>query len=168
MTSGGIWRAPKHSSDVLVLHADDDEADAFAIRRALRKCGHAHRYERVASGEALLDALGSTGDPTASAASERCIVLLDLRMPGMGGLEALRRLRDDVAFPPHPVIVMSGSDDERDVAACYAAGANAYFAKPSTADDLQALTHTIGAHWLDAVALPAPRALGDRTFRPRH
>ena len=148
---------------IVVLHVDDDEADAFAVRRALGRTGRTHRYHHLESGEALLAVLGdgsgdgsgygSGGEPVPP--TSPLIVLLDLAMPGLGGLETLRRLRADDRVPPVPVIVLSGSDDGREVAACYAAGASAYVTKPATADGLQGAARALADHWLATVTLPS-------------
>ncbi len=96
---------------------------------------------------------GAHSDRAASASTgERSgypsLILLDLRLCGQNGCDLLRRLRADVRFAAIPVVVFTTSDDQTDLATCYASGANGYVVKPGTFDDLVRFVDDLCRYWL--------------------
>jgi two-component system response regulator len=115
-----------------IVLADDDEADRILTRRALRKAGIGNEVLEVSDGQALLRLLRGEGEFAGRAAVD--FVLLDLKMPGMDGLEVLILLKEDERLREIPVVVLTGSEDKNDIRASYRAGAASYLAKPVTFD----------------------------------
>lgn len=83
------------------------------------------------------------------------LVLLDVNLPGMSGHEVLQEIRSDSRLHLTPVIVLSHSDHERDIARMYRLGANCYVRKPETLGELRKAVWKIEEFWLGLVALPA-------------
>ena len=147
-------RADSSERTVLVM-ADDDPADCLLTEKALRKADITCPLYVVHDGAELLDYLRREGDYVDPAAAPRpSLILLDLNMPKVNGTEVLERLREEPALRSIPVVVLTTSDEERDIAASYALGANAYLVKPSAFDDMVSVAQIVKAHWLEAVRLP--------------
>lgn len=111
----------RQSIDVLLV--EDDPADAELTLRALAHSGTAASVEHARDGEAALHAIGPRG-------LRPRLVLLDLKLPGMTGLELLRAIRAEPATSLLPVVVFTSSAEPRDLAGSYSSGANAYAQKP--------------------------------------
>jgi CheY-like chemotaxis protein len=133
---------------VLVLEDSDDDFDT--LESAYRRAGMRNRLQRAVNGEECLDLLQRRD-------AERLhpsLVLLDLNTPGMDGRQALAAIRADPALRSVPVVILSTSTNPRDVAYCYAHGANAYHVKlVRYAEHLQLLAD-IFSYWLTVVTLP--------------
>jgi CheY-like chemotaxis protein len=113
-----------HVSTVLIV--DDDEGHAILIRENLEEAGLRTRIEHFSDGQAVLDffAKGVATSP------ETYLVLLDIRMPKVDGIEVLRRLKANPALTKLPVIMLTTTDDTREIDRCYALGCNGYIQKP--------------------------------------
>ncbi|BDU78453.1 response regulator [Mesoterricola sediminis] len=109
---------------VTVLIAEDDEGHAVLIREHLEEAGLANPILRFRDGQEALDWFQGPGR------GERCILLLDINMPRVDGIEVLRRLKADPATRTTPVIMLTTTDDPAEVALCYGAGCNLYLTKP--------------------------------------
>ena len=139
----------------VLLMADDDPADCLLTEKALRRADITCPLYVVHDGAELLDYLKHEGDYTDPAAAPRpSLILLDLNMPKVNGTEVLEQLRDEPELCRIPVAVLTTSDEERDIAASYALGANAYMVKPSAFDDMVSVAEVVKAHWLETVRLP--------------
>ena len=144
------------SERTVLLMADDDPADCLLTEKALRRADITCPLYVVHDGAELMDYLkreGTYADP--AAAPRPSLILLDLNMPRVSGTEVLERLRDEPELCRIPVVVLTTSDEERDIAASYALGANAYMVKPSVFDDMISVAQIVKAHWLEAVRLPS-------------
>jgi CheY-like chemotaxis protein len=140
-----------------LLLADDDPDDRLLALEALHSARIGTRVECVPDGETLLAYLKRQppyDDDDRYPLPN--LVLLDLNMPRMGGLEALRAIRADPALRHLPVLVTSVSRDPGDVLRCYQAGCNAFIAKPATFDGLVAAIGNTARYWLNTVELPEP------------
>lgn len=142
-----------------LLLVDDDPDDRLLALEALHSARIGTRVECVPDGEALLAYLRRhppyDDDDRYPPPN---LVLLDLNMPRMGGLAALRAIRGDEALRHLPVLITSVSSDPDDVLRCYQAGCNAYIAKPPTFDGLVAAIGNTARYWLNIVELPeSPR-----------
>ena len=139
----------------VLLMADDDPADCLLTEKALRRANITCPLYVVHDGAQLLDYLTRRGDYADPIASPRpSLILLDLNMPKVNGTEVLERLRDEPELSHIPVVVLTTSDEERDIATSYALGANAYLVKPSAFDDMVSVAQVVKAHWLETVRLP--------------
>jgi len=131
-----------------ILIADDDADDCLLAREALIEAGLANPVHTVEDGERLLDYLHRRGAYAAPAAAPRPgLILLDLNMPRMGGLEALRALRADPALRAIPVVVLSTSAAGADRRGVEDLGACAYLTKPDSFAGLVALMQALGRAW---------------------
>lgn len=139
-----------HVRPIDLLLVDDDELDVMNVQRALAAAGvDAIDVVTASDGVEALALLRS-----GAVRRERLVVVLDLRMPRMGGLEMLRVMRGDPALAALPVIVLTTSDDARDLREAYALHVAGYFVKPSTSADYRALVGTLKQYW-GACARPA-------------
>ena len=134
---------------VEILLAEDNPQDAEMTLRALRRNNLANQVHWVKDGEQALDYLFCTG---AYAGRESCrppkLVLLDIKMPKVDGIEVLRRLKEDEATRTIPVVVMTSSNEERDVLESYRLGVNSYIVKPVQFDAFLETVAKIGLYWV--------------------
>jgi len=108
----------------LVLVVEDSDEDIEAIARAIGRSHPEVRLEFLRSGTGVLPRLNDTGQARPG------LVLLDLNMPGEGGLDVIRRVRADAVFEALRLVVFTSSENQAEAAACYAAGADSYIYKP--------------------------------------
>jgi len=132
-----------------LLLVEDDPAHAEIVRRNLQDFRIANRLTHLEDGQAALDFL----DPHREGAAEQetalpDLILLDLRLPKVDGLEVLRRLKADPALCGIPTVVLTTSDAERDVVAAYANGAGSYLVKPVDFEKFKGLLNAFGFYWL--------------------
>lgn len=136
---------PQRRDDFVVLVAEDDAHDIVAIRRAWRRLGIANPLAIVNDGEACLNYLqGCTPD---SGTALPGLLLLDLHMPRLDGLGALRAIRANAATAHLPVVILTTSKAEEDRVRSYALGANAYIVKPVGFENFTAALRTIHEFW---------------------
>ena len=114
-----------HSSPT-VLIVDDDEGHAILIRENLEVAGLHNPIQHFRDGQAVLDFFA--GRERGAHASY--LVLLDIRMPKVDGIEVLRRIKKDAELSKLPVIMLTTTDDSREVERCYALGCSVYIQKP--------------------------------------
>lgn len=138
----------------LVLIAEDNPDDALLLRRAIDKAGVTAHVKIVADGEEMLLYLQGRG---AYANRNTCpppsIIILDLKMPRRSGLEVLQWISENPEVAVVPTIVLSASNLEKDVRAAYDLGANTYFVKPSTFDELVETMRMLEKYWKKAAKL---------------
>ncbi len=137
-----------NEKDFVVLMAEDDEHDVIATRRAWKTNKMANPLYIVKDGEECLDYLyrrGAYGDPVSSPSPG--ILLLDINMPKMDGLETLKAIRDSREFRQLPVIMLTTSQAEEDRIKSYSLGANAYIVKPIGFDNFSEAIRTINLFW---------------------
>ncbi len=139
----------------ILLMADDDPADCLLTEKALRKAQVTSPLYVVHDGAELMDYLkrrGEYADP--EDAPRPSLILLDLNMPRVNGKEFLEQFRNEPDLRSIPVVILTTSDEERDIASSYELGANAYMVKPAAFDDMVSVARIVKAHWLEAVRLP--------------
>jgi two-component system response regulator len=132
-----------------ILLVEDDPADGELTLRAMRRNNLANHIHWVKDGEQALEYMFRTG---AYAGREPAalpkLVLLDLKMPKVDGIEVLRRLKSEPATQAVPVVIMTSSNEERDVVAGYRLGVNSYIVKPVQFDAFLETVARIGLYWL--------------------
>jgi len=132
------------SEPMILLVEDDPDHEALAIR-ALRKANVANQIEVARDGAEALAYMESI------AAGERPmpqLVLLDLKLPKVDGLDVLRSIRSSSKTAILPVVVLTSSDEERDIVASYRLGVNSYIRKPVNFADFAEATRQLGMYWL--------------------
>lgn len=133
-----------------VVLVEDSDEDAELALRGLRRQKLGSIVHRLADGAAALDFFFAT-DATPVAK----VILLDLKLPKVHGLEVLRRLKSDPRTQPIPVIVLSSSKEDRDLAEAYALGANSYVVKPVDFDQFMSALENLCSYWLTLNQLPS-------------
>ena len=140
---------------ITLLLADDDPDDRLLARQALEKSRLANDLRCVEDGEELLDYLrrrGKYADPKES--PRPGLVLLDLNMPRKDGREALREIKSDPKLRDIPVVVLTTSKAEEDIARSYNLGVNSYITKPVKFSALVEVMKALGKYWFEIVELP--------------
>jgi CheY-like chemotaxis protein len=136
-----------------ILLVEDNLADIRLTREALGELQIQHRLTVAEDGLAALRYL--TAEPVDEPGSRPDIILLDLNLPRMNGLEFLAVVKSSDRFKAIPVIVMSSSGAAEDVAAAYQLNANSYTQKPLEIDQFISVMQTIRRFWLETALLPA-------------
>lgn len=135
--------------EVEILLVEDNPTDAELAIRALKKSNLANKLVWVKDGAEALDFLFATG-----AYSERRmengpkVILLDLRLPKVDGMEVLRRVKNDERTRTIPVVVLTSSKEDRDVAESYQLGVNSFISKPVEFDAFARTVSELGLYWL--------------------
>lgn len=131
-----------------LLLVEDNPQDLELILRALRKAGHNPEQRIARDGQEALDLLFG------AAPVEPRVILLDLKLPRVSGIELLRRLKEDARTRSIPVVVLTSSPEQRDLAECYRLGANSYVVKPVEFAGLSAVVQQVGGYWLRVNRVP--------------
>lgn len=134
---------------IVILLAEDDPAHAEIVRRNMENSRIANRLERVVDGQAALDYLyrrGAFSDPDLS--PRPGLILLDLRMPRIDGLEVLKTIKSDPDLMRIPVVILTTSAAESDIARAYDHHANSYLVKPVDFSKFVSLMDALGFYWL--------------------
>lgn len=143
------------SEPVDILLVEDSAADAELTMRALRKAGLAARVLWVKDGQEALDFLYAEGSFENSSARGPRLVLLDLKLPRLNGIDVLRRMKEDARRKSIPVVMLTSSSEERDIVQSYSFGVNSYLVKPVDFDTLGDQVVQAGRYWLQSNRLPA-------------
>lgn len=138
-----------------ILLIEDSPEDFEATVRAFKKSGLKNPIIRCEDGDGALDYLYRRGHWTDPEKSPRPgVILLDLNLPGTDGREVLTEIKKDDQLRHIPVIVLTTSNDRRDVEACYHAGANSYIQKPVDMDGFMKAIERLNGYWFEVVVLP--------------
>jgi two-component system response regulator len=132
-----------------ILLVEDNPDDEALTLRALRKSNVANKVVVVRDGQEASDYLFQEGAHAGRPASEGPqLVLLDLKLPKMDGVDVLRRIRADENTKLLPVVVLTSSDEQRDVLETYSLGANSYVRKPVDFVQFTEAVKQLGLYWL--------------------
>jgi CheY-like chemotaxis protein len=137
------------SHEVEILLVEDNPADIALTLRALKKRHFANQVHVVRDGAAALEYLfGSVEAPLAEVFHSPKVVLLDLKLPKVDGLEVLRRIKADERTRTIPVVVLTSSKEDRDLVECYQLGVNSYIVKPVEFENFMDVVSELGCYWL--------------------
>ena len=128
----------------VILIVDDDEGHAILVRQNLEAAGLNNRIEHFRDGQAVLDFFFHPGGARLRHPGEVFLVLLDIRMPTVDGIEVLRRLKGDPELRKIPVIMLTTTDDQREVERCHQLGCNVYIQKPVDYDKFAEAIRRLG------------------------
>jgi CheY-like chemotaxis protein len=137
-------------TEQVILLVEDNSSDEELTLRALRKANIINRVVVARDGAEALDYLFATG---AYAGADRSaevvqVVLLDLNLPKLSGLEVLRRIRADARTKLLPVVILTSSREDKDLVGGYASGANSYIVKPVDFKQFSEAVRQLGLYWL--------------------
>ena len=150
-----------------ILQVEDDPNDVFLLQHALKKVGVKNPFQVVNDGQEAIDYLQGEGQ-----FADRlkfpfpCLVLLDLKLPLVMGLDVLKWIRQQLEIPL-VVIVLSASAEDCDIAEAYRLGANAFLTKPSEASRLNDMVKAISDFWLTHNTLPQASEFAGLSVPPR-
>lgn len=148
----------------VVLLVEDDPGDQKLVRVSLKAQKIANELHIVDSGEEALDFLYHRGSH--SGAPRPDLILLDLNMPGIGGKEFLRRVKQDELMNNIPIIILTTSDADKDILDSYSLQASGYVKKPVELQELKEVMKEITEYWFVICRLPGQVGGGGR--RPRN
>jgi two-component system response regulator len=136
---------PRNSQTILIVEDSDDDFEA--TMRAFKKANLRNPIARASTGLEAIDYLKET-------VPRPGLILLDLNMPGLDGRKLLEIIKSNPSYKKIPVVILTTSDDERDVEGCYELGANTYIQKPVDLDGLFAAIMRLKEYWFEIALLP--------------
>ena len=143
-----------------IVLAEDDDGHASLIHRNLQRAGIDNGFIRVKDGQEALDLIFGRGEFAGKPMGENTLLLLDINMPRVDGVEVLRTLKSDPATNAIPIIMLTTTDDPREIERCYQLGCNVYVTKPVDYEDFINGIKQLGL-FLQVVRIP-------RNGRTRH
>lgn len=134
-----------------IMMIEDDAGHATLIQKNIRRAGVAAPITHLTDGASALDALfGRDGDQTRRVP---VLILLDINLPDMSGVEVLRRVKEDAALRRVPVVMLTTTDDRSEIHRCYELGCNVYITKPVNYGDFAAAIRQLGL-FLTVIQVP--------------
>lgn len=144
-----------HANDLHILIADDDDGHATLIQEQLEDSGMRNPIRRFRDGAEIWAFLNGEGPEPRWNPGVTYLLLLDIRMPKMNGVDVLRRIKGSSALRNMPVIMLTTTDDPREVAECYALGCNSYITKPVSFDAFSDVVNRLGL-FISIIAVTPP------------
>jgi two-component system response regulator len=136
-------------NEIEILLVEDNESDAEMTIRALKKNNLANQLLHVRDGAEALEFIFAKGNyADRKIENGPKVVLLDLKMPKVNGLEVLRQIKSDERTKKIPVVVLTSSKEDPDIQACYALGVNSYVVKPVEFDSFYRAISDLGLYWM--------------------
>ncbi len=136
-----------------IIIADDDSDDRLLICDAIADLGIQNPVIEIENGEELLGFLESNSEKEESRVKIG-LILLDLNMPKMDGREALEKIKSNPKLKQIPVVILTTSNSEEDIANTYGNGANSYIVKPVTMSGFLSMIKSLHIYWLEIVNVP--------------
>jgi two-component system response regulator len=142
----------------IILLIEDNVDDERLTLRALRKSNVMNELVIAADGQQALDYLFGLNEYSGrNLSSMPAVIILDLKLPKLSGLEVLRRIRSDARTKLIPVVVLTSSDDPNRITEAYEAGANSFVRKPSDPMDFSEMIFNLAMYWLLLNCIPSSR-----------
>ena len=141
------------SEPMTLILAEDDEGHASLVQRNLRRAGFVNDLVHVKDGQEALDFIHADGDHAGRTITDFVLLLLDINMPRVDGVEVLRRIKADPVTARIPVIMLTTTDDPREVQRCYELGCSVYLTKPVEYDGFIEAINRLGL-FLQVVKVP--------------
>ena len=133
----------------VILYAEDDDNDALLVQIAFQRAAVPNPIVVVQNGREAIDYLAGTGRYSERADEALpCLLLLDLKMPGVSGLEVLKWIRTTPSISTLLVLMLTSSNQEADIHRAYLLGANGYLVKPSKIEDIITMAKAVKDYWL--------------------
>jgi CheY-like chemotaxis protein len=135
--------------NVEILFVEDSEDDAILTIRALTKSGFTNKLHHVVDGAEALDFIYCKGNYTSRDVKEfPKLILLDLKMPKVSGIQVLEKVKSDPNTKSIPVVMLTSSKEGPDIEECFALGANSYIVKPVDSDNFFNAIKQLGLYWM--------------------
>ncbi|MDN5285235.1 MAG: chemotaxis protein CheY [Mucilaginibacter sp.] len=135
--------------NVEILFVEDSEDDAILTIRALTKSGFTNKLHHVVDGAEALDFIYCKGNyATRNSNDFPKLILLDLKMPKVSGVQVLEKVKSDIRTKSIPVVMLTSSKEGPDIEECFALGANSYIVKPVDSDNFFNAIKEIGLYWM--------------------
>ena len=152
---------PDGMKEVVILLVEDDQGHAVLIEKNLRRANIANPLVHLTDGQQALDyLLGSEEKPGADPGSS-LLMVLDLNLPRVNGFTVLERMKADERTGSIPVVVLTTTDDPREIARCYELGCNVYVGKPVEYEKFAEAIRRLGL-FFSVVSIPVQARAGDR------
>lgn len=135
-----------NTSGLEIILIEDNMDDATLVMRALKKSNLANRMVHLKDGAEALDFL--FGKDSSKDVQTARVILLDLKMPKINGMEVLKKVKEDPNTKTIPVVILTSSAEDPDIKACYELGANSYIVKPVEFDNFSKTVSDLGMYWL--------------------
>ena len=138
---------------ILIVLVEDDDGHADLVERNLKRAGLANGIHRLRDGQEAIDYVQGKGAYSGRTANQPTLLLLDIKMPRVDGVEVLRQLKSDPQTALIPIIMLTTTDDPREIQRCYELGCSVYITKPV---DYQAFVEAINrlGLFLQVVRIP--------------
>ena len=135
--------------NIEILFAEDSKDDALLTIRALNKSGFSNKLHHVIDGAEALDFIYCRGKYVGRNPKEfPKLILLDVKMPKVSGIEVLEKIKSDPLIRSVPVVMLTSSNEGPDIERCFALGANSYIVKPVDSDNFFKAVKEIGVYWM--------------------
>ena len=136
-------------NDIEILLVEDNPSDAEMTIRSLKKNSLANKLLHLQDGAQALDFMFAEGDYSGcDTISKLKVILLDLKMPKVNGIEVLRKMKADERTKKIPVVMLTSSNQDPDIQECYTLGANSYVVKPVEFDIFYKAISALGLYWM--------------------
>ncbi len=134
--------------DVDILLVEDNPHDVELTLRALKKHNLANQVHVARDGQEALDFLFGAGPASGIKCNRLKVILLDLKLPKVSGLEVLQKLKSDERCKTVPVVVLTSSQEDQDIQECYKLGVNSYVVKPVEFEAFAKTVADLGLYWM--------------------
>lgn len=134
------------TQEVVIIIAEDDAGHARLIEKNLTRVGLHNPIQRFENGQDVLDFLFRRGPGPHRKSDTAYLLLLDIRMPKVDGVEALRQIKEDASLRKLPVIMLTTTDDPREIERCHLLGCNSYIVKPVDYDKFAEAIKQLGMY----------------------
>lgn len=135
-------------TEVEILIVEDNMSDAEMTMRALKKNNIANSIIHLKDGAVALDFIFGEGEYAGRDITKPKVMLLDLKMPKVSGIQVLQKIKSDVRTKTIPVVVLTSSKEDPDIKICYDLGVNSYVVKPVRFEDFVKAIGELGFYWL--------------------
>ena len=142
--------------DTTILIAEDDDGHAVLIEKNLRRAGMERPCHRLRDGQETLEYFLGSGHTQQGKMSGRYLLLLDINLPRVNGIEVLRAMKEHEVLKRVPVLMLSTTDDPQEVETCHSIGCNFYLTKPTDPEAFAEVINRLGS-FLDIVTVPTIR-----------
>ncbi len=138
---------------VTIVLAEDDDGQASLVERNIRRAGFTNGFLRMRDGQEALDFFRGEGEYAGKPAPSTVVLLLDINMPRIDGIEVLKQLRESKDTETVPVIMLTTTDNPKEIERCYQLGCNVYITKPVEYEDFVEAVKRLGL-FLQIVRVP--------------